>query len=102
MSVQCGEKLELLPHPRPLSRGERGANPVAQSGNLRNDADIFDRNIKNRIIREGLRDTRPAPVRLPDLSNAESKALLDDLQTPDPDDERPLWKSPGLAIPVDY
>jgi ribosomal protein S12 methylthiotransferase accessory factor len=44
---------------------------------------------------------RPALVRLPDLSDAESKALLGDLQTLNLNDERPLWEILGLAIPVD-
>lgn len=44
---------------------------------------------------------RPALVRLPALSDAESKALLDDLQTLNLNDERPLWEILGLAIPVD-
>lgn len=44
---------------------------------------------------------RPALVRLPDLSDAECKALLDDLQTLNFNDERPLWEILGLAIPLD-
>ena len=44
---------------------------------------------------------RPALVKLPALSDAESKALLDDLQTLNLNDERPLWEILGLAIPVD-
>ncbi len=44
---------------------------------------------------------RPALLKLPDLSDAESKSLLDDLQTLNLNDERPLWEILGLAIPVD-
>jgi ribosomal protein S12 methylthiotransferase accessory factor len=44
---------------------------------------------------------RPALVKLPELSDAEAKALLDDLQTLNLNDERPLWEILGLAIPVD-
>ena len=44
---------------------------------------------------------RPALVKLPALSDAESKALLDDLQTLNLNDERPLWEILGLAIPLD-
>jgi ribosomal protein S12 methylthiotransferase accessory factor len=44
---------------------------------------------------------RPALVKLPDLSDAEAKALLDDLQTLNLNDERPLWEILGLAIPLD-
>ena len=44
---------------------------------------------------------RPALVRLQALSDAESKALLNDLQTLNLNDERPLWEILGLAIPVD-
>jgi len=44
---------------------------------------------------------RPALVKLPDLSDEESRALLDDLQTMNLNDERPLWEILGLAIPVD-
>ena len=44
---------------------------------------------------------RPALVRLPALSDAESKELLADLQTLNLNDERPLWEILGLAIPVD-
>jgi ribosomal protein S12 methylthiotransferase accessory factor len=44
---------------------------------------------------------RPALVRLPSLSDAESRALLAELQTLNLNDERPLWEILGLAIPVD-
>ncbi len=44
---------------------------------------------------------RPALVRLPALSDAEARALLDDLQTLNLNDERPLWEILGLAIPLD-
>ncbi len=44
---------------------------------------------------------RPALVKLPELSDAEAKALLDDLQTLNLNDERPLWEILGLAIPLD-
>lgn len=44
---------------------------------------------------------RPALVRLPDLSDTEAKELLDDLQTLNLNDERPLWEILGLAIPPD-
>jgi ribosomal protein S12 methylthiotransferase accessory factor len=43
---------------------------------------------------------RPALVRLPSLTDAESAALLADLQTSNLNDERPLWEILGLAIPV--
>ena len=45
-------------------------------------------------------DIRPYLVRLPDLSNDESRELLDYLQTSNLNDERPLWEILGLAIPV--
>lgn len=44
---------------------------------------------------------RPALVKLPDLSDAEARALLDDLQTLNLNDERPLWEILGVAIPLD-
>ncbi len=44
---------------------------------------------------------RPMLVKLPALSDAESKALLGDLQTLNLNDERPLWEILGLAIPLD-
>ncbi len=44
---------------------------------------------------------RPALVKLPDLSDEESRTLLEDLQTMNLNDERPLWEILGLAIPVD-
>ena len=44
---------------------------------------------------------RPSLVKLPDLSDDESRALLDDLQTMNLNDERPLWESLGLAVPLD-
>ena len=44
---------------------------------------------------------RPALVKLPDLSDDESRALLDDLQTMNLNDERPLWEILGLAVPLD-
>ena len=44
---------------------------------------------------------RPMLVKLPTLSDVESKALLDDLQTLNLNDERPLWEILGLAIPMD-
>ncbi|MBI3284747.1 MAG: YcaO-like family protein [Burkholderiales bacterium] len=43
---------------------------------------------------------RPALVRLHDLSEAECAALLEELQTMNLNDERPLWEILGLAIPV--
>lgn len=43
---------------------------------------------------------RPALVRLHALSDAESAALLADLQTLNLNDERPLWEILGLAIPL--
>ena len=43
---------------------------------------------------------RPALVKLPALSDAESTALLADLQTLNLNDDRPLWEILGLAIPV--
>lgn len=44
---------------------------------------------------------RPALVRLPALSDGEARTLLDDLQTLNLNDERPLWEILGLAIPLD-
>lgn len=44
---------------------------------------------------------RPSLVKLPGLSDDESRALLDDLQTMNLNDERPLWEILGLAVPVD-
>ncbi|MEY4598597.1 MAG: hypothetical protein RLZZ445_1394 [Pseudomonadota bacterium] len=44
---------------------------------------------------------RPSLVKLPDLSDEESRALLDDLQTMNLNDERPLWEILGLAVPLD-
>lgn len=44
---------------------------------------------------------RPELLRLPELTDAESAQLLADLQTLNPNDERPLWEILGLAIPVD-
>ncbi len=43
---------------------------------------------------------RPALVRLQELSEAECSALLEELQTLNSNDERPLWEILGLAIPV--
>ena len=43
---------------------------------------------------------RPALVRLHALNDAESAALLADLQTLNLNDERPLWEILGLAIPL--
>lgn len=43
---------------------------------------------------------RPALVRLHDLSVEECAALLEDLQTMNLNDERPLWEILGLAIPM--
>ncbi len=43
---------------------------------------------------------RPALVRLADLSDAEARELLADLQTLNLNDERPLWEILGLAIPL--
>jgi len=43
---------------------------------------------------------RPAMLRLPELSEAECAQLLDDLQTMNFNDERPLWEILGLAIPL--
>jgi len=43
---------------------------------------------------------RPALVRLSNLSGAEAKNLLADLQTLNLNDERPLWEILGLAIAV--
>jgi ribosomal protein S12 methylthiotransferase accessory factor len=44
---------------------------------------------------------RPSLVKLPELSDAEARSLLDDLQTLNLNDERPLWEILGLAIPLD-
>ncbi len=43
---------------------------------------------------------RPALVKLSELSDAESQTLLDDLQTMNLNDDRPLWEILGLAIPL--
>ena len=43
---------------------------------------------------------RPELVRLHDLTEEECTALLDDLQTSNLNDERPLWEILGLAIPL--
>ena len=42
---------------------------------------------------------RPALIRLHDLSKAECAALLEELQTINMGDDRPLWEILGLAIP---
>lgn len=42
---------------------------------------------------------RPTLLRLPDISADEARALLDDLQTANLNDERPLWELLGLAAP---
>ena len=44
---------------------------------------------------------RPALLNLPALSNAEAMELLEDLQTLNLNDERPLWEILGLAIPLE-
>ena len=44
---------------------------------------------------------RPALLNLPSLSRAEATAMLEDLQTLNLNDERPLWEILGLAIPLD-
>ena len=43
---------------------------------------------------------RPALVKLPALSDDESRTLLADLQTLNLNDDRPLWEILGLAIPL--
>ena len=43
---------------------------------------------------------RPALLRLNELDEAECAALLEDLQTMNLSEERPLWEILGLAIPV--
>ena len=55
------------------------------------DLELENNSIGNRI--------RPALVRLHDLSEAECAALLEDLQTMNLSEERPLWEILGLAIP---
>ena len=45
-------------------------------------------------------DIRPYLVRLPELTEDESRELLEYLQTSNLNDERPLWEILGLAIPV--
>ena len=45
-------------------------------------------------------DIRPALVRLHDFSDEECSELLDDLQTLNLGDERPLWEILGLAVPL--
>jgi ribosomal protein S12 methylthiotransferase accessory factor len=45
-------------------------------------------------------DIRPALVRLNDLSDEECRTLLDDLQTMNLGDERPLGKILGLVVPL--
>ena len=54
------------------------------------DLELENNSIGNRI--------RPALVRLADLSEAECKALLEELQTMNLSEERPLWEILGLAI----
>ena len=56
------------------------------------DLELENNSIGNRI--------RPALVRLHDLSEAECAELLEDLQTMNLSEERPLWEILGLAIPV--
>ena len=41
---------------------------------------------------------RPSLVKLPDLDDEASRALLDDLQTMNLNDERPLWEILGLSL----
>ena len=43
---------------------------------------------------------RPAVVKLPTLSDDESRTLLAELQTLNLNDDRPLWEILGLAIPL--
>ncbi len=43
---------------------------------------------------------RPMLVKLPSLSDSESKSLLAELQTVNLNDDRPLWEILGLAVPV--
>ena len=43
---------------------------------------------------------RPALVKLPTLSDDECRTLLDELQTLNLNDDRPLWEILGLAIPL--
>jgi len=57
---------------------------------------VEDLEWENNSVGNGI---RPALVRLPDLTDAESKSLLADLQTLNLNDERPLWEILGLAIP---
>lgn len=45
-------------------------------------------------------DIRPALVRLNSLDDDECRELLDDLQTMNLGDERPLWEILGLAVPA--
>ena len=45
-------------------------------------------------------DIRPALVRLNDLDDEECRTLLEDLQTMNLGDERPLWEILGLAVPL--
>ncbi|MGI4857857.1 MAG: 30S ribosomal protein S12 methylthiotransferase accessory factor YcaO, partial [Janthinobacterium lividum] len=45
-------------------------------------------------------DIRPALVRLNGLDDDECRELLDDLQTMNLGDERPLWEILGLAVPA--
>ena len=56
------------------------------------DLELENNSIGNRI--------RPALVRLHALSEAECAELLEDLQTMNLSEERPLWEILGLAIPV--
>jgi ribosomal protein S12 methylthiotransferase accessory factor len=44
---------------------------------------------------------RPMLVKIPNLSDSESTALLADLQTMNLNDDRPLWEILGLAVPID-
>ena len=56
------------------------------------DLELENNSLGNRI--------RPALVRLHELTQAECAALLEDIQTMNISEERPLWEILGLAIPV--
>ena len=59
---------------------------------------VEDLEWENNSVGNGI---RPALLNLHALSNDEASALLEDLQTLNLNDERPLWEILGLAIPID-
>ena len=59
---------------------------------------VEDLEWENNSVGNGI---RPALLNLHALGNDEASALLEDLQTLNLNDERPLWEILGLAIPTD-